>query len=415
MVRYDYSISSVATRMKKTVRIILWSICFILCVLLFALIVYGYEWYQASEESRQEAAKEVAAIDDVLSARRAEQAGTDEDPFGDDDLVRVLFIGLDSRAGQEHGHCDAIQMIEINKAEGDVSITAVPRGTYSPLPPGTGTTSTDYYVSNSCALGGLEYGINNIEHILGKKADYLVLVGFSETFGILRSMQLPTTETLQWLRNRQGYAIGEPQRARNHSTFIKQMMVRFLGDEPSRLDKTFHYILYTMVHTDLSYAQGEEIVDALAQMDLADHPERITLSMKPAYSVQDIAYDPEHITEHLDATLGRISKWLNPKDYSGQTEEDIQGQLLTTIEEQKEDPEFIKWAYENDLWLQVDDDALRPQIRWDLMLRYFDLISKEEKQAILADYVIEMEHLGNTEWEQKGRALILAELEESNQ
>jgi hypothetical protein len=45
--------------------------------------------------------------------------------------------------------------------------------------------------------------------------------------GILRNLKLPTTDTLRWLRHRQGYAIGEPQRAHNHSTFLKQLILRF--------------------------------------------------------------------------------------------------------------------------------------------------------------------------------------------
>jgi anionic cell wall polymer biosynthesis LytR-Cps2A-Psr (LCP) family protein len=387
----------------------------ILTTLLILGVVFGiqyYVWYKETEAVRAEEQRRTQAIESVLSARQEDQIeGTDVDPFGEDGIVRILFIGLDSRAGQASGHCDAIQLIEINSEKETVEITAVPRGTYSPLPFGTGTTSTDYYVSNSCALGGLEYGITNIERILGKKAEYLVIVGFSETFGILRRLDLPTTETVQWLRNRQGYAIGEPQRARNHSTFIKQLLVKYLPSDPSTFDKTFHYIVYKMVKTDLSFAQSELIVSALAEMHLADHPERITLSMKPAHLVQDIPYDPDTIDEHLKETVGRISGWLSKQDYAGKTEAEIQAQLLATIVDQMDDDRFIVWAFENEVWFQVEDDETRATLRWDIMNRYIERVDQEEQQQILADFILEMEHLGQSEWEAKGKALLLQSIE----
>ncbi len=383
---------------------------FLIIIAVWLLVEAGF-WYRDYREVQKEAQRKEDAIAAVLSERQSQQEGVDEDPFGEDNIVRVLLIGLDSRAGQEHGHCDAIQMIEIDRENSTVVITAVPRGTYAPLPYGKGTTSTDYYVSNSCGLGGLEYGIKNIERILRQEADYIVVVGFSETLGILRKFELPTTETLQWLRNRQGYAIGEPQRARNHSTFLKNMLVRFTPEDISVVDKTFHYIVYNMVQTDLAFGQAEVIIEALADMKLSEQPEHIQLLMKPAYDVQDIPYDPEEITEHLDQTVGRISGWLSKKDYSGMSEEEIQGILLSTIDEKMDDDEFVTWAFENDLWLQVEDDVKRAHVRWDMMIRYFDFISKEEKTDILADYILEMGHLGEEWWEEKGEALLLEEIE----
>ncbi|OIO20383.1 MAG: hypothetical protein CO029_02465 [Candidatus Magasanikbacteria bacterium CG_4_9_14_0_2_um_filter_41_10] len=399
--------------MTRTSRIFWSFFLFLLFCIGFAFLVYGYEWYQESREVREEHARQQAAIDAVLAVRQADDLTETGDPFGEDGIVHVLFIGLDSRTGQEFGHCDAIQFIEIDKKNDSISIIAVPRGTYAPLPFGKGVTSTDYYVSNSCALGGLEYGIKNIERILGKKADYLVMVGFSETFGILRQADLPTTETLQWLRNRQGYAIGEPQRARNHSTFIKQMMVKFVPENPSAIDTPFHYIIYKMVRTDLTFGEAEEIVKVLSAMDIQKHPEKISLSMKPAYTVQDIPYDPDTISDHLSSTLGKISQWLPKVDYSGQTEEEIQQKLLATIKEHDGDEEFLKWAFENDLWLQIEDDTTREQMRWNMMNTYFTLITAEERQNLLADYVLEMEQLSKTEWEEKGKVLLLTWIDDA--
>lgn len=395
--------------MKKKIKIVL---IIIASALFLWLLIEGILWYRAMAAERAIEKARTQAIENIIDSRRLSDSEETADPFGEDNLVRVLFIGLDARVGQENGHCDAIQLITVDKNGGTVKITAVPRGTYSPLPPGKGVTSSDYYVSNACGLGGLEYGIKQIEKILGTKADYLVVVGFSEALGIIRNLRLPTTETLQWLRHRQGYAIGEPQRAHNHSTFIKQMMVKFVPAEQSQFDKALQYIVYKLVKTDLSFAQAQKIVEAISAMDVAGHPEKISLSMRPLYPVQDIPYEPEKIEEYLDQTFGPVKHLLAKDDYSGVTEETVQTKLLGVIEENKNNPEFVTWAYQNNLWLQIEDDNLRLSVQYDLLVAYLALLpDKAEREAVLADYILEMENRGELVWQGKARELLAGEIE----
>jgi anionic cell wall polymer biosynthesis LytR-Cps2A-Psr (LCP) family protein len=396
--------------MKKKIKIVL-----IIIVATFCLwfLIEGILWYRAMSAERAIEKARAQAIENIIDSRRP--SGAEEstaDPFGEDNLVRVLFIGLDARVGQENGHCDAIQLITVDKNAGAVNITAVPRGTYSPLPPGKGVTSSDYYVSNACGLGGLDYGIKQIEKILGVKADYLVVVGFSEALGIMRNLRLPTTETLQWLRHRQGYAIGEPQRAHNHSTFIKQMMVKFVPTEQSTIDTAMQYIVYKLIKTDLSFAQAQKIVGAISAMDIVNHPEKVQLSMRPLYPVQDIPYEPDKIEEYLDQTLGPIKHLLAKDDYSGVAEETVQAKLLGVIEENKNNPEFVVWAYQNNLWLQIEDDSKRLSAQYDLLVAYLALLPiKAEREAVLADYILEMENRGELLWQEKARELLAQEIE----
>ncbi|PIY93556.1 MAG: hypothetical protein COY69_00990 [Candidatus Magasanikbacteria bacterium CG_4_10_14_0_8_um_filter_32_14] len=357
--------------------------------------------------------KQALEIEQIIKDRQLQEIKIDEnvDPFGEDGIVRVLILGLDSRAGQTAGHCDVIQMLEINKNNNTVSITAVPRGTYSPLPFGKANTSTDYYISNACGLAGLDYGIDKIEKILGKKADYLAMVGFSETLGILRNLKLPTTETLQWLRQRQGYTIGEPQRARNHSTFIKGLLTKFLPVKKSKLDIPFHYILYKIVKTDLTFDESEKIVDVLITMDLANHPERISLFMRPSYNVQDIPYDPNTAGEYVNKMIEPIKKYLSNKSYSGVTVEQIDQRILDTLAEKQNDPEFVKWAYDNQLWLQIEDDIIRMQQQYGIITKYLAGLDDEiKKQQIITDYILEMKYLGLDNWVSIGEELLKTEI-----
>lgn len=393
-------------RILKIIAIIIFSAAFVF------VLVKGILWCKDALADRALKKAQSEAVESIIDSRRIKVTGEDAaDPFGEDNIARILLIGLDTRVGQDNGHCDAIQLITVDKNTDTITITAVPRGTYSPLPPGKGTTSSDYYVSNACGLGGLDYGIKQIEKILGVKADYLVMVGFSEALGILRNLHLPTTETLQWLRHRQGYAIGEPQRAHNHSTFIKQMMIRFVPTDKSKLETALQYVVYKLVKTDLSFAQAQKLIDVASAMDIANHPEKIQLSMRPLYPVQDIPYEPGQINEYLDETLGPIKHLLAKDDYSGATEETVQAKLASVIEENKNNPEFITWAYQNNLWLQIEDDEARLSTQYDLLVSYLALLpDKQERESVIADYSLEMENRGESFWQGKARELLEQEV-----
>ena len=391
--------------MKKKVLLTL-IILIILAPVIAGATYFVLKYQEASEERAVKKAQE-SKVEDLINSRRDLQVAEEEiDVFGEDNIVRVLLVGLDSRTGQEFSHCDAIQLFEINRATQIVQITAVPRGTYAPLP-GTGHLATDYYVSKSCEVGGLEYGIEQIERILGKKADYVVMVGFSEALGILRYLKLPTTETLQWLRHRQGYAIGEPQRARNHSTFLKQMLVKYIPDDQSEMDNTWQYLLYRMIKTDLSFDGTKQIVGEVSRMNLKEEPWRISLSMRPAYEVQDIAYDPEKVDEYLHKMIDPIKHLLNKDDYSEISNEEAEERLLTLIKTNKDKPDFIQWAYDNNLWLQVEDDVKRDEFHYHFVTKYaLSQETLEKKEAMLADYILEMDYLEKPDWAEKGRILL---------
>ncbi|PJE77143.1 hypothetical protein COV05_00845 [Candidatus Uhrbacteria bacterium CG10_big_fil_rev_8_21_14_0_10_48_16] len=318
---------------------------------------------------------------------------TTSDLFGEDDLVSILLLGLDARAGSDVAHCDVIQFIELNRKNDRVRITAIPRGTFALLPE-AGHVPSDYYVSNACAIGGLEYGMTQIEQILGKQTDYVVMVGFSKALGIFRLLQLPTTETLQWLRARHAYAIGEPQRAHNHSTFLKQLLTQDTISQFTALE----YILYKLVDTDLTFSQAQELSRVVVAMELSKYPERVELSMKPEYLVQEVAYDPEMLTTFLESPF-------NPPE--GASKEEIQQEIIDIITMNLHDPILVERMFEQQLWWQLEDASMRESMHFTLLETYLSQKKEEEeRQTLLADYIIEMEALGETNWAERGRALL---------
>lgn len=347
-------------------------------------------------------------LSEFLEQRKTDRFTTnvEVDVFGEDNVVKILVIGLDNRVGETTGHCDAIQFIEINKVKATVDITAVPRGTFARLP-GSGHQPSDYYLANACAVGGVQYGVSEIERVTGIKADYLVFVGFSEVVGILRHLSLPTTETLQFLRQRQGYAIGEPQRAHNHSTFLKHLLVNYLPSETSSVDLPFQYLLYSFTRTDMSFNEARMLYESLVAMKLSDSAGKIKLHMRPAYAVADIPYDPTTVGDYVDNILSVISPYLPEHTYTGKTMAEVQQTLLQVIADNKNDEEFINWSHNNQLWLQIDDLEEREKAHYEIVEAYVkSLNDRGEAQEVISDYILEMEYLGLIDWADKGKILL---------
>ncbi|MCX6744136.1 MAG: hypothetical protein NTX82_01280 [Candidatus Parcubacteria bacterium] len=257
--------------------------------------------------------------------------------------------------------------------------------------------------------GGIEYGVKQIEKILGQKADYMVFMGFSQAMGIFRQLDLPAEETMQWLRVRQGYAIGEPQRARNHSTFIKQMIAKYSPELNSKKNLALGYLVFKLLRTDLTMNQARKIAEEAVKFDLSNHPERIQLLMRPAYDVKDISYEPEKLNENIDKLIKPIAKIIPEGAYSGDSLEEIQKRLLENIQNGMDDPEFIRWAFTNYVWLQIEDETERENKHFEIMQKYVELLTDaDEKNSVITDYIIEMEDLGKADWAAKGKELLKA-------
>lgn len=379
-------------------------VALILCSLLgFYLVTRSIDYFQQQQVEKEQDAR----IQTLIEHRRTSLDQIDlEDPFGEDGIVRILFLGLDTRTGEAISHCDAIQFIEIDELENNVTITAIPRGTYAPLP-GVGHLPTDYYISNACEIGGLEYGITHIEAILGKKADYVAMIGFSGALGAFRLLDLPTTQTLQWLRARQGYAIGEPQRAHNHSTFLKNLIVNHTPTKTSETTSAWQYLLYQLIDTDLSFAQTQMIVNTLVTMDMASHPDDIILRMTPAYEVTEIPFDPTQLDTFLTTVLDPLIQRMQDGSYTGRSQLESQQQLMLLITQGLEDASFVTHAFEQAIWEQIDDEATRESVHFTLLNSYLNLQPQPEIRAELtADYILEMETLNQPYWSQQGRSLL---------
>lgn len=331
--------------------------------------------------------------------------GVSEIPFGENDEINILILGIDSRKEGNEEHCDAIHMVTVNTTDWTTKITSVPRGTYTYIPPGT-YEETDYYLANACAFAGLEYGIEQIERIVGVKHDYLVTVGFSQTYGILRALDLPTVESLQWLRHRRSYQIGDPQRSHNQAIFMKDLAVRFMDEG---LSLPVLYLLYSFVDTDMEFSTIRALHDGLVESGIAARPDDIALAMKPEFATVDMHLDLENPDVQIEALLARIRTVTSKEDLSDRTIEEFQADLVTYLDSVLGGGESLERAMEEQLWRQVVDDAQRERLHYAYIEAYARQLAETDKDAaiqLVADYILEKQTLGVLAWEQQGRAYL---------
>ncbi len=371
--------------------------------------VVGLVFVKPAPSASLEAAEPPAwdAVGEVIEARQLELDAESPIPFGSDTQINILALGLDSRKEGLERHCDAIHMVTLDLSDWSILITSVPRGTYATLPPGREYLETDYYVSNACAFGGLDYGINQIEKIVGVQADYVATVGFSQALGIFRVLELPTTETLQWLRHRQSYAIGDPQRSQNQAVFMKDVALKLLGEDG--ISTALMHILYSLVDTDLDFKTTQALYTAYRAAEIADRPEDIALTMKPFYETSEYHFDPDNAEAQIESLLSSLEGRLSPEDLAHKTVEELQVELETYLRASLASDDTVVHVYDEQLWRQIENEDTREELHFRFMEKYLREVKDTDLDRavdIVTDYTLEKQYYGLLEWEEKGRDLL---------
>ncbi len=386
-----------------------WLPIFVLALVTGTVVAGGLLFVKPAPSMSLEAAEPPAwdAVGAVVDARRDELEADSEVPFGSDTQINILALGLDSRKEGMERHCDSIHMITLDLSDWSVLITSVPRGTYSPLPPGGTYKVTDYYVANACSFGGLDYGVEQIERIVGVQADYVATVGFSQALGIFRALELPTTQTLQWLRHRQSYALGDPQRSHNQAVFIKDIALKLLDEDG--ISTPLMHILYSLVDTDLDFKAAQALYQAYRAAEIHDHPEDIKITMRPYYHVVDYHFDAENADAQVDALVESLRGRLSDEDLSFKTVEELQHELEAYLREALADEASVEHVYDEQLWGQLEDEDIREELHFRFMERYvreLKDVDHDKAVEVVTDYILEKQYYGLTSWEKKGRNLL---------
>lgn len=317
--------------------------------------------------------------------------------------VNILLMGFDARHGDKNPRCDAVHMLSLKK-EGRLIITTVPRGTVIPIPDVEGESA---YLGNTCHIMGVDYTIGKIEKITGYHPDYVVKVGFSELLGGARLLGLPSTPTLQYLRNRR-YGIGDYQRSYNQALFLKDMILKHL-EEFAGLPKPLQYLAFKMTDTNMSFEEGESILNQIITSGINKKPEKIQLVTKP----QDFARRNEY---HLEDKLKEESNWKNDPEYKTY-QADItiylnnlaaKGEALYSQKRFLQAKRAIETPYAQQLWEQIEDKKTRFQIHFQLLKIYVSpLDDKKHAEDLITDFISETEQFGEVELMKQSQDLLL--------
>lgn len=379
--------------------------------ILAAMILFGAFVNQPSAPHDLAAAEPAVkdAVAAVLKSREAEILREGDASFGDKDTINILTLGLDSRKEGAYAHCDAIHMVSLNVKDWTVTIISVPRGTTSPLPPIPGHTylSTDYYLANACYFGGLDYGVHQIELVAGVKADYVATVGFSEAIGIFRALNLPTTDTLEFLRHRRSYQIGDPQRSANQGLFMKDVLIKLTSGD--KIPTPFLYLMYKFVHTDMDFATVKALYDAYYAAGIGQHPESVIMDIKPKYEVKEMHFDPSNADQQVSALIDFLKGKVSSEDLSLRSIEDLQAELVAYLRDGLTKDDVVRRVYDAQLWQQVEDEDEREELEFRYLDRYVQQIVVENPQAAeqaIADYILEKEYYDLIVWKDKGARLL---------
>ena len=300
-------------------------------------------------------------------------AGYSTNEYGNARRINIAVIGLDSRLGSNAGHADANHIFSIMPDLGKIEIISIPRDTYVDC--GYDDTMhlnklTVFYM----ARGRGEY-LKQIEEIshLGK-IDYYVEFGFSQAMAILRFLGYDSKETLQILRSRQGFSIGDYQRVYNQAQFMRQAVLKYFNTVNGPLRPAILNGVLGLVRTNINYSTATNILDQLQQSNLVSNSNNITIKIRPSlktdFKIFDFS-DPAVIAK-LDQKIQHLSDDLSDTTHKiNNIDNYVYNKLYRTVQSAENDTaknptraiSKVETFYNQRAWHQISDDYQRNQIR----------------------------------------------------
>ncbi len=308
-------------------------------------------------------------------------------------VCNILLLCLDARIGNPTPRCDAIHMISFSPNESKLIITSVPRGTKVAMP---GVEENSNYLSNMCSIQGIPAAVAQIEKITGLEHNYLVKIGFSQAIGLFRLGNLPAEPTLEFLRNRQSYGLGDYQRSYNQAVFIKDMILRQTG-LAANLPEPLERLAYQTVDTDLPFDQAKLLFRQFLESKIYLHPENISIVIKPADNLtrQDI---------HLADQLASATDWQTDPSFQNYQQQII-NRLQATINQPSS--QTLATIIQQQPWLQIENITTRNSLHFQILQVFAKSApDKEKAKNEVQNFISEMQLSNQSEFILKGQSLL---------
>jgi anionic cell wall polymer biosynthesis LytR-Cps2A-Psr (LCP) family protein len=308
--------------------------------------------------------------DSLLTQGEDNTAGLGKDEFAGQTRINIALIGLDGRMGATTGHADANHILSIMPDIGKIQIISIPRDTYVDC--GYDDTThlnklTVYYM----AAGRQSYLQKLAEIAKLPSIPYYIEFGFSQAMGMMSLFGYKSTETLQVLRSRKSFAIGDYQRVYNQAQFVKQLMVRHYNTLTGTFQPVFINGILVLVKTNMKNSEIANIFSNLEQNNFTASPENISIKIRPSlkanYKVFDFS-NPEMIVQMkkqlgLDKIAKRDTSAFTPTDFTKYLENKLSKIIIAATKDTLKNPQLtinkLKPTYEQKIWLQFDNDSLR--------------------------------------------------------
>ncbi len=321
--------------------------------------------------------------------------------------ITILITGLDSRLGEGHSHphADANHVVSLWLDEGKAEVISIPRDT--PANAGFHDTSGLNKLTNVRANRGRNTYHKEVVRISGvPKINHYIEFGFSQAMGLLELLgfQDNAKSTLQSLRSRHSYGIGDFQRSYNQGQFIRQMILK---QTPSLDDGIMTGILLRgallLVDTDLSSEQASSYLMQMKSKGFGKK-EDIVVRMKPSMKMQVTAFD--FTDPNVVAALQKQNdRTASKQKTSKKTGDEMSGQIVSKLEKLltsskrnlPKNPKAVVGQLEpyfkQRAWLQVTTISQRATLRseFGLQLTQAYTLLKKSDQAEKVRTIIDAE------------------------
>lgn len=304
--------------------------------------------------------------DSLLSLGEDSNASGSSSNFGNAKRINIALIGVDGRFGSSGGHADANHILSIMPEIGKIEIISIPRDTYVDCgyEDSTGLNKlTVFYMGN-----GRNAYLQEIAKIsnLGS-VPYYIEFGFSQAMGILRWLGFNSSQTLQVLRSRKSFAVGDYQRVYNQAQFIRQAMVRNFGLMSGTLRPIVLRGILALVRTNLTYDKAVEITEALNNTNFAQSADNISIKVRPSLKVNFKVFDfsnQESVSSlrnqlNLDKIAEHDTTAFQPKDFQLYLSNKIEKIIFTAAKDTAKNPTLainkVRNIYNQKIWLQIAD------------------------------------------------------------
>lgn len=336
--------------------------------------------------------------DSLLISGEDNRAGSTRDEYAGYNRINIAVIGVDGRMGSPRGHADANHIISIIPNAGKIQIISIPRDTYVDCGYDDSTNLnklTVYYMG-----AGREAYLDKVAEISGLGSiKYYVEFGFSQALGMLRLFGYNSTETLQVLRSRKSFAIGDYQRVYNQAQFVRQLILKHFELINGSLKPVFINGILALVKTNMNYDIISNIFQKIEEKQIYKNPDNITIKIKPGVQTKYKVFDfsnPDIIADlksklKLEDIAKQDTTGFSPKNFqaylTGKLDKLIYDSAKDTLKNPRLAINKLKPYYEQKIWLQInnDEESLEysrkvSEIMWNSYLKIKDTINARRIQ-----------------------------------